>query len=72
MHDGRSKSTWGHTSVILALIANVNRDPKKSDAFKPSDFDPHARKSASRPLPKVSMKSLKSTLMGLVPRNGKS
>lgn len=73
MHDGRSKSDWGHTSAILALIANVNRDPKrKPDSFKPSDFDPHARRAAaSMPVPKVSMKSLKSTLMGLAPRNGK-
>ncbi len=72
MHDGRSKSAWGHTSVILSLIANVNRDPKKSNPFKPSDFDPHARRAAANSTPKVSMKSLKFTLMGLAPRNGKS
>ena len=32
-----------HTSSILALVANVNRDPKKSRAFKPADFNPHAK-----------------------------
>ena len=26
----------------MALIANVNRDPKKSRPFKPTDFDPYA------------------------------
>jgi len=25
----------------MALIANVNRDPKKGKPFEPSDFDPH-------------------------------
>jgi len=28
---------------MMALVANVNRDPKKTRAFKPSDFDPTAR-----------------------------
>jgi hypothetical protein len=26
----------------MALIANVNRDPKKSRPFKPADFNPYA------------------------------
>ena len=25
----------------MALIANCNRDPKKTKAFKPSDFNPY-------------------------------
>jgi len=32
----------------MALIANVNRDPKKTRAFKPSDFNPYVPKT-SRP-----------------------
>jgi hypothetical protein len=75
MHDGRSKSAWGHTSAIMALIANVNRDPtKKSEPFRVSDFNPYVTKpKTSKPdIPKVKMKSLKNVLMGLVPRNGKS
>ena len=33
---------WSHTSAVLALIANVNRDAKKRPRpFQPSDFDPH-------------------------------
>lgn len=27
-------------SVLCALVANCHRDPKKSRAFKPEDFDP--------------------------------
>jgi hypothetical protein len=26
----------------MALIANVNRDPKKGRPFEPADFDPHS------------------------------
>lgn len=29
---------WMSTANIMALIANVNRDPKKSKRFKASDF----------------------------------
>ena len=47
MAESRSQDNWAHTSAILALVANVNRDPKKSRAFKPSDFNPHAKTSVS-------------------------
>ncbi len=40
MAEAKSKDSWSHTSSILALIANVNRDPKKSRTFKPDDFNP--------------------------------
>ena len=40
MAEGKSKDAWQHTASILALIANVNRDPKKTKPFKPSDFNP--------------------------------
>jgi len=43
MAEGRQRHTWVHTSSLLALIANANRDPKKTRAFKPSDFDPYAK-----------------------------
>jgi len=43
MAEGRSKQMWTHTSCIMALIANVNRDPKKTRAFKPDDFNPYAQ-----------------------------
>ena len=43
MAEARGREAWAHTSAILALIANVNRDPKRTRPFKPSDFDPYAR-----------------------------
>jgi len=42
MAEARGRDNWAHTSAILALIANVNRDPKKGRPFKAADFDPYA------------------------------
>ena len=44
MAEAKGRESWAHTSAIMALIANVNRDPKKSRPFKPADFDPYAAK----------------------------
>lgn len=44
MAEARGRECWAHTSAILTLIANVNRDPKKTRPFKPSDFDPYSAK----------------------------
>ena len=48
MAEGHHKDRWQHTSSVMALIANVNRDPKKNRPFKPSDFNPYLKKT-SRP-----------------------
>ena len=40
MAEGRAKFEWGITSSQMALMANLNRDPKKGKPFKPSDFNP--------------------------------
>jgi len=44
MAEARGRDNWAHTSAILALIANVNRNPKKTRPYKPSDFDPYSAK----------------------------
>jgi len=31
-------------SSLMALVANVNRDPKKHRAFRPRDFNPYERR----------------------------
>ena len=43
MAEAHSRERWAHTSAVLALIANVHRDPKRSRVFKPADFNPHLR-----------------------------
>ena len=45
MAEGRARDTWGRTSSLMALLANCNRDPKKTRAYRPSDFDPFSRTS---------------------------
>jgi len=47
MAEARSREAWNHTSAVLALLANIHRHPKKSKAFKPSDFNPYEMKRGS-------------------------
>ena len=66
MSDARGRDNWSHTSTLLAMIANVNRDPKKTSPFKPSDFDPY-RTQPSKPARvgrKVGFEMLKATFCG--------
>ena len=42
MAEARRREAWSHTSAVLALIANVNRDPRRVRAFGPEDFNPFA------------------------------
>ncbi len=37
------KDEWSRSASVMALIANCHRDPKKTRAFRPSDFDPFAK-----------------------------
>jgi len=41
MAEGYGQDRWAHTSLICALIANGNRDPKKTRPIKPADFNPY-------------------------------
>lgn len=54
MAEGRDRSEWRRFSALMALIHNVNCS-KKSDAKRPSDFDPYAER---RPRPKVKLAAL--------------
>jgi len=40
MAQARQEDHWNHTAALMALLANVNRDPKRGRAFKPADFHP--------------------------------
>ena len=44
MADGRARFEWGIASSQMALTANLQRDPRKGQPFKPSDFNPFAPK----------------------------
>jgi hypothetical protein len=41
MSEGRGRDAWSRASNLMALMANIHRDPKKSKVFKPTDFNPY-------------------------------
>jgi len=41
MEEAHDREMWLHTSTALAMLANVNRNPKKSRAMRPADFNPY-------------------------------
>ena len=43
MAEAKSRQAWNHTSMILAMLANVHSDPKRSRTYRPADFHPHYR-----------------------------
>jgi len=41
MSEAKQRDQWRHTSQLLALTANCNRDPKKQrEPFTSDDFNP--------------------------------
>lgn len=62
MAEAVGRQRWMHTSTLMALIANVNRDPKKGRAFRPPDFDPYARTDRRRVADKNDMAMLRQAL----------
>ena len=52
MAQARQHADWNRTAALMALIANVNRDPKRGRAAKPADFHPmlQVRQEKARPL----------------------
>ena len=52
MARGRVRESWDHTSCLLAMLANANRDRKKrARPFEPADFHPMMRARRSRGVP---------------------
>lgn len=44
MLDGKQRHDWSIASAVMAIVANINRDPKRSRRLNPSDFDPFAKR----------------------------
>lgn len=60
MAEARRSDQWDHTSSILALTANVNRDPKRqSRPFAADDFHPFRQQSSGIPLDQQTFRVLK-------------
>ena len=44
MVEGRGKFEWSQTASLMALAANLVRDPRKGKAASPADFNPFAQR----------------------------
>jgi len=40
MYSGNQEGAWTHTAHLMTLLANINRDPKKSRRYRVTDFLP--------------------------------
>lgn len=67
MADGRSEADWGPVSHVLCVLANKDRDPKRTP-FKPSDFNPHAKRERRAVVETVKLRDVKHLLMGMATR----
>ena len=64
MADGHQTEAWNHTAALLAMLANTHRDPKKTRAFKPSDFHPGTRREKPKEaVPRVDISVLKTVFV---------
>jgi len=69
MLDGKQRHDWSIASAVMALVANINRDPKRSRRLNPSDFDPFVKR--NRPIP-VGVSVLKDVFIdGTVPKEAR-
>lgn len=66
MAEAKSRQAWNHTSAVLAMLANVHRDAKKTRAYRPADFHPH-RRNENPTITKVAINVLKQVFVDRQP-----
>jgi hypothetical protein len=44
----RDRMEWNRVSALMALLCNINSDPKKGKTFHPADFNPYFSKKRKR------------------------
>lgn len=59
MVEARGRFEWNQTSALMALGANMVRDPRKHKSLSPNDFNPFAKKEK---IPKLRGKEMLSVL----------
>ena len=66
MVDARQRCEWALMSNLMSLLANINRDPKKSKVFKPTDFNPYYFQETERvTITKDNMDILRQAVVGI-------
>jgi hypothetical protein len=48
MAEGGDRNEWSRLAVLLALLANCHRDPKKGRALSVEDMNPYAKTDSRR------------------------
>jgi hypothetical protein len=73
MVDAKRRDEWNHTASLMALMVNINRDPKKGRAVKPDDFHPFSgkQKSGGKGIP-LTKSALHALVAGMKKRKGKA
>lgn len=46
--ENAEKARWNHTSSLLAMMFNLNRDPKKHRPVTPETFNPYATRKVKK------------------------
>jgi len=63
MAEARVRDEWNRTASLMALLANVNRDPRKHGPYKAPDFHPLERKAERAPIGEASISLLKTVFV---------
>ncbi len=63
MAESRVRDEWNRTASLMALLANVNRDPKKHGPYKAPDFHPLEHKTERIPIGEGSIGLLKTVFV---------
>lgn len=43
MSEAKQREAWNHTSALMALCVNLQRDPRKGPPIRPETFNPFVR-----------------------------
>ena len=75
MAEARQQDNWNYAASVMALLANLNRDPKKGRALRPQDFHPlhhnnRTTRQTNEPPLKVDLAVLKTVFVDNRPGGG--
>ncbi len=59
MTESRQREMWNHTASVLAMLINLNRDPKRSRAIKPTELHPLHERGGSAIVARVGVEALR-------------
>lgn len=55
MAEARQHERWNHTAALLALLANVHRDPRRRRPVTPAELHPLRQAAVPRPVGDLSI-----------------